>query len=62
MGRRGLLAPAIPSAIADSRNLIRRWHGTGRQRYAVTPRFAVTSTDAQLAELLARCLVSFRPL
>jgi guanine deaminase len=44
----GLLAPA-GTAIADSRDLIRRWHGTGRQRYAVTPRFAVTSTDEQLA-------------
>jgi guanine deaminase len=46
----GLLAPAA-SAVADSRDLIRRWHGTGRQRYAVTPRFAITSTEAQLAEL-----------
>ena len=49
-GPPGLLAPAN-SAIADSRDLIRRWHGTGRQRYAVTPRFAVTSSDAQLAGL-----------
>src|SRR6202167_4991573 len=49
-GPPGLLAPAA-SAIADSRDLIKRWHGTGRQRYAVTPRFAITSTDAQLAEL-----------
>ncbi len=46
----GLLAPAS-TAIADSRDLIRRWHGKGRQRYAVTPRFAITSTDEQLAEL-----------
>lgn len=45
-----LLAPAT-RAIADSRDLINRWHGTGRQRYAVTPRFAITSTDAQLADL-----------
>src|SRR6202789_556872 len=51
-GPPGLLAPAA-SAIADSRDLIQRWHGTGRQRYAVTPRFAITSTDAQLAELRA---------
>ncbi len=43
-----LLAPG-DTAIADSRALIRRWHGTGRQRYAVTPRFAVTSTEQQLA-------------
>ncbi len=47
-GPPGLLAPAR-TAIADSRDLIRRWHGTGRQRYAVTPRFAITSTDEQLA-------------
>ena len=37
------------NAIAATSALIRRWHGKGRQRYAVTPRFAVTSTDAQLA-------------
>ncbi len=49
-GPPGLLAPAS-TAISDSRDLIRRWHGTGRQRYAVTPRFAITSTDEQLAEL-----------
>jgi guanine deaminase len=49
-GPPGLLAPAA-TAIADSRDLIQRWHGTGRQRYAVTPRFAITSTDQQLAEL-----------
>ena len=49
-GPPGLLAPAN-TAIADSRDLIRRWHGTGRQRYAVTPRFAITSTEEQLAAL-----------
>jgi guanine deaminase len=32
----------------DSQALIERWHGRNRQRYAVTPRFAVTSTEAQL--------------
>ena len=47
-GPPGLLA-ASHDAIAASRDLIRRWHGTGRQRYAVTPRFAITSTDEQLA-------------
>jgi guanine deaminase len=36
-------------AIATTRDLIRRWHGTGRQLYAVTPRFAITSSDEQLA-------------
>ena len=49
-GPPGLLA-AAPTAIADSRDLIQRWHGKGRQRYAVTPRFAITSTEEQLAEL-----------
>jgi guanine deaminase len=49
-GPPGLLAPA-DMAIPDSRDLIRRWHGTGRQRYAVTPRFAITSTDEQLAAM-----------
>jgi len=29
--------------------LIERWHGTARLRYAITPRFAITSTDEQLA-------------
>ena len=33
----------------ESRELIARWHGTGRQRYAVTPRFAATSTPEQLS-------------
>jgi len=32
----------------DTKALIGRWHGRGRQRYAVTPRFAITSTEAQL--------------
>ena len=32
----------------ESRALIERWHGQGRLHYAVTPRFAVTSSEAQL--------------
>jgi len=48
-GPSGLLEPA-GQAIPASRELIKRWHGTGRQRYAVTPRFAITSTGAQLGE------------
>ncbi|MEX2501315.1 MAG: guanine deaminase, partial [Trueperaceae bacterium] len=43
-------------AIAESGALIARWHGRGRLRYAVTPRFAVSASDALLAacgELLA---------
>ncbi len=37
------------SSYDDGKALIRRWHGRGRLAYAVTPRFAVTSTEAQLA-------------
>ncbi len=33
----------------DSKALIERWHRRGRLRYAVTPRFVVTSSDAQMA-------------
>ncbi|HUL66918.1 MAG TPA: guanine deaminase [Burkholderiaceae bacterium] len=36
------------SSYEDSAALIARWHGKGRVRYAVTPRFAPTSSDAQL--------------
>ena len=32
----------------ESKRLIARWHGRGRLAYAITPRFAVTSTPAQL--------------
>lgn len=36
------------SAYADSRDLLERWHGSGRLGYAITPRFALTSSEAQL--------------
>ena len=32
----------------ESEELLVRWHGRGRARYAVTPRFAITSSEAQL--------------
>ena len=32
----------------DSKALLKRWHGKGRLAYAITPRFAVTSTPAQM--------------
>jgi len=35
-------------SIADSRALIEKWHGKGRLGYAITPRFALTSTSDQL--------------
>ncbi|MEL7045682.1 MAG: guanine deaminase [Pseudomonadota bacterium] len=37
------------SGYRDSRRLIERWHGKGRASYAVTPRFAPTSSPEQLA-------------
>ena len=36
------------SAYRDSKALIERWHRQGRLLYAITPRFAPTSTEAQL--------------
>lgn len=43
------LRDTAESSYAESRALIERWHGTDRLRYAITPRFAVTSTPEQLA-------------
>ncbi|GAC56675.1 guanine deaminase [Gordonia hirsuta DSM 44140 = NBRC 16056] len=37
------------SAYAQSKELLERWDGTGRNHYAITPRFAPTSSPAQLA-------------
>jgi guanine deaminase len=39
----------VEIAERDCRELIARWHGTGRLAYAVTVRFAPTSTPGQLA-------------
>ena len=36
------------SAYHDSRKLIEKWHGKNRLGYAITPRFAITSSEAQL--------------
>ncbi|MGZ3216269.1 guanine deaminase [Paracoccus sp. T5] len=36
------------SSYDDSRALIEAWHGKGRQRYAITPRFAITSSPEQM--------------
>ncbi len=35
-------------SLIDTETLIRRWHNVDRLGYAITPRFAPTSTDAQL--------------
>ncbi|MGX5219162.1 guanine deaminase [Pseudomonas segetis] len=42
------LTDTAESGYADSKELIKRWHGKGRLHYAVTPRFAPTSTPEQL--------------
>ncbi|MEZ5789452.1 MAG: guanine deaminase [Nitratireductor sp.] len=36
------------TAYDDSSALIAKWHGHGRLQYAITPRFAVTSSEAQM--------------
>lgn len=36
------------SSYDDSKTLIAKWHGKGRLGYAITPRFAITSTPAQM--------------
>ncbi|QXI30247.1 guanine deaminase [Pseudomonas vanderleydeniana] len=42
------LTDTAESSYAESKALIERWHGKGRLHYAVTPRFAPTSTPEQL--------------
>jgi guanine deaminase len=42
------LRDTAQSGYDDSAELIARWHNRGRQQYALTPRFAPTSTEAQL--------------
>lgn len=42
------LTDSAERGAAESAELIGKWHGRGRQLYAVTPRFAITSSEAQL--------------
>ncbi len=42
------LCDTAESAYEETKALIQKWHKKGRLRYAVTPRFAITSTDEQL--------------
>ncbi len=42
------LCDDVQSSFDDTQALIDQWHGNGRQLYAVTPRFAITSTGEQL--------------
>lgn len=49
------LCDDVAGAERDCTDLIGRWHGVGRNAYAVTVRFAPTSTPAQLAMAGALC-------
>jgi guanine deaminase len=42
------LRDTVSTGERDSRELLEKWHGRDRLSYAITPRFAVTSSDAQL--------------
>lgn len=42
------LRDTAQSGYDDSKALIARWHGKGRLGYAITPRFAITSSPAQM--------------
>ncbi|AVZ81466.1 guanine deaminase [Edwardsiella ictaluri] len=42
------LLDTAESAYQDSERLIQKWHNRGRLKYAITPRFAPTSTPEQL--------------
>lgn len=42
------LRDTVEEGYRDSKALIERWHGRGRIGYAITPRFAVTSSRGQL--------------
>ena len=51
------LLNAPETALADSADLILRWHDRGRLRYAVTPRFSLSASDEMLdacAQLLGK--------
>ncbi|HIK45892.1 MAG TPA: guanine deaminase [Leptolyngbyaceae cyanobacterium M65_K2018_010] len=52
------LCDTAQSSYEQSRALIQKWHGQGRLLYAVTPRFAATSSEAQL-KAAARLLDEF---
>ena len=47
------------TAYDDSKALISKWHGKGRGLYAITPRFAITSTPEQME--ITQALVAENP-
>ncbi len=42
------LQDTAEGGVRDSETLIKKWHKRGRQMYAITPRFAATSSNAQM--------------
>ncbi|GAD00864.1 guanine deaminase [Agarivorans albus] len=44
------LQDSAESGYRESKQLLEQWHKNGRQLYAITPRFAPTSSEAQLAK------------
>lgn len=53
------LCDTAQSSYDDTKALIARWHGRGRALYAISPRFAITSTPEQMA--VAQALVAEHP-
>jgi guanine deaminase len=53
------LCDTAQSSFDDTEALIARWHGRGRGLYAISPRFAITSTPAQMEA--AQALVAAHP-
>ena len=45
------LRDSAETSYRESKNLIEKWHNRGRLRYAITPRFAVTSSPTQLGQV-----------
>ena len=57
LNRAGAGTDATEQSLIDAEGLLQQWQGVGRLGYAITPRFAPTSSDAQLrgaGELAAR--------
>jgi len=52
------LSDTAEGSYQETKELIQKWHKNGRLLYAVTPRFAVTSTDEQL-QLAGKLLEEF---
>lgn len=58
-GAPDVLTDTPQSSYDDTKALIARWHGKGRLNYAITPRFAITSTPEQME--MVRALKSEHP-